>query len=54
MLQAGGFLARMQDKGRMTDVVAQMPVHVVTVTQVALLGAASHGLERIRAVTPRR
>jgi glucokinase len=47
MLQAGRFLARMQDKGRMTDVVAQMPVHVVTATQVALLGAASHGLERI-------
>ena len=52
MLQAGGFLARVQDKGRMSGVLAQMPVHVVTAPQVALLGAASHGLEQIRAVTP--
>lgn len=50
-LQAGDFLARLQDKGRMKTVVARMPVHVVTLPQVALLGAASHGLEQIRAVT---
>jgi glucokinase len=47
MLQAGGFLARAKDKGRMSDVVARMPIHVVTVPQVALLGAASHGLGRM-------
>jgi len=47
MLQAGGFLARVKDKGRMSGVLAQMPVHVVTATQVALLGAASYGLERM-------
>jgi len=52
MLQAGDFLARVQDKGRMKSVVAHMPVQVVTLPQVALLGAASHGLEQIRAVTP--
>ena len=52
MLQAGDFLARVQDKGRMKSVVAHMPVQVVTLPQVALLGAASHGLEQIRVVTP--
>jgi glucokinase len=36
-----------KDKGRMSGVLAQMPVHVVTATQVALLGAASYGLERM-------
>jgi glucokinase len=54
LLQAEGFLARVQDKGRMSDVLAPMPVHVVTAPQVALLGAASHGLEQMRAVTPPR
>ena len=55
MLQAGGFLARVKDKGRMSGVLAQMPVHVVTATQVALLGAASYGLERMQApALPRR
>jgi glucokinase len=54
LLQTGDFLARIQDKGRMKSVVAHMPVHVVTLPQVALLGTASHGLEQIRAVTPAR
>jgi glucokinase len=51
-LQAGDFLARLHDRGRMRSVIAPMPVHVVTATRVALLGAASHGLERMRAVPP--
>jgi glucokinase len=36
----------------MRPVIAPMPVHVVTAPQVALLGAASHGLERMRAGPP--
>lgn len=49
-LQDGDFLARLHDTGRMRPVIARMPVHVITATQVALLGAASHGLERMRAL----
>jgi glucokinase len=48
LLQAGGFLARVRDKGRMSAVVARMPVHVVTAPHAALVGAASHGLERMQ------
>lgn len=48
-LQEGDFIARLQDRGRMHPVVARMPVHVVVAPQAALLGAASHGLERMRA-----
>jgi glucokinase len=48
LLQAGEFLARLTDKGRLSGVLAQMPIHVVTAPQAALLGAASHGLEQIR------
>jgi glucokinase len=51
-LRDGDFLARVQDRGRMSPVVARMPVHVVTAGQVALLGAANHGLERMRSATP--
>ncbi len=47
-LRDGDFLARVQDQGRMQPVLARMPVHVVTAARVALLGAASHGLERMR------
>jgi glucokinase len=52
LLQAGAFLERLKDKGRMSGVLARMPVHVVTAPQVALLGTASHGLEHIREVMP--
>jgi glucokinase len=48
-LQAGDFLARLRDRGRMGAVIAPMPVHVVTAGEAALLGAAIHGLERMRA-----
>lgn len=49
VLRSGAFLARVLDKGRMSEVLARMPIHVVTAPQVALVGAASHGLERMRA-----
>jgi glucokinase len=49
LLRAGDFLARVRDKGRMSGLVARMPVHVVTAPHAALLGAAGFGLERMRA-----
>jgi glucokinase len=51
VLRSGAFLARVLDKGRMSEVLARMPIHVVTVPQVALVGAASHGLERIASLS---
>jgi glucokinase len=48
VLRSGAFLARVLDKGRMSELLARMPIRVVTAPQVALVGAASHGLERIR------
>jgi glucokinase len=33
-----------QRKGRMSDLMSRMPVHVILNPKVALLGAACHGL----------
>ncbi len=38
-LKGGGFLRAFLDKGRMSELVAQMPVHVVLDPDVPLLGA---------------
>jgi glucokinase len=46
-LTTGRFLQALQQKGRLSPVVARMPVHVVTRSS-ALLGAASYGLARMR------
>jgi len=43
-LQQGRFLEAFRNKGRMSDLVARMPVHVILNPKVALLGAAYHGL----------
>ena len=43
-LEQEHFVQQFTGKGRMSDLVAQMPVHVVTNPKGALLGAASHGL----------
>lgn len=40
-LGAGGFLRAFRDKGRMSDFLANVPVHVITNPQVGLLGAAA-------------
>jgi glucokinase len=40
-LGAGGFLRAFRDKGRMSDFLATVPVHVITNPQVGLLGAAA-------------
>jgi len=39
-LRQGGFLAAFRDKGRMGDMLARIPVHVVMNTGVGLIGAA--------------
>ncbi|HSD55512.1 MAG TPA: glucokinase [Burkholderiales bacterium] len=53
VLRTGALLARVLDKGRMSELLARIPIHVVTAPQTALLGAASHGLECIRALSRR-
>lgn len=40
-LKAGPFLASFRSKGRLSDIVARAPVHVVMNPKVALLGAAA-------------
>jgi len=45
VLQEGSFLEAFQNKGRYAQLLAQMPVHVVLYSKVALLGAAQYGLE---------
>jgi len=44
-LQGGEFMTAFRDKGRMSGLLAKMPVHVILNPRVALLGAACHGLE---------
>jgi glucokinase len=44
-LEQGRFMEAFQRKGRMSDLLARMPVHVILNPKVALLGAACHGLE---------
>jgi glucokinase len=45
-LEGGGFMKDFQDKGRMSDLMTRIPVHVILNPKVALLGAACHGLEQ--------
>jgi glucokinase len=40
------FMQSFTHKGRFTDMLAQMPVHVILNSKVALLGAAIHGFEK--------
>jgi glucokinase len=44
-LEQGRFMEAFRRKGRMSDLLAQVPVHVILNPKVALLGAACHGLE---------
>ena len=44
-LEDGRFLEEFQAKGRMSDLMAKIPVHVILNPKVALMGAACHGLE---------
>ena len=44
-LEKGQFIETFQRKGRLSDLMARMPVHVILNPKVALLGAACHALE---------
>jgi glucokinase len=45
-LQSNHFMQAFTHKGRFTQMLAQMPVHVILNPKVALLGAAIHGFEK--------
>jgi glucokinase len=45
ILEQGQFMDAFRRKGRFSDLMAQIPIHVILNPKVALLGAASYGLE---------
>ncbi len=45
--EEGGFMQAFVSKGRMSDILRAMPVHVVT-ARAALLGAALYGLDHMQ------
>jgi glucokinase len=45
MLEDGTFMEAFSSKGRLSNVVGRTPVHVVLNTDVALMGAASYGMD---------
>lgn len=45
-LQQGPFMESFRHKGRFTELLGQVPVHVILNPQAALLGAASYGLQQ--------
>jgi len=45
VLEQEGFMRAFRNKGRLADLLAKMPVHVILNPKVALIGAASYGLE---------
>jgi glucokinase len=49
-LETGPFLSSFRDKGRFSEMMSRVPVHVI-VAQAGLIGAAAHGLSRMRAAT---
>jgi glucokinase len=52
-LQQPRFMEAFTRKGRFTDLMRQMPIHVIT-TRAALLGAASYGLDTLTAIRSSR
>ncbi len=49
LLEDGTFLHALQGKGRFVELLARLPARVIVNPQVALLGAAHYGLQRLRA-----
>lgn len=47
LLEDGKFVATFRRKGRFADLLSRVPIHVVTVDDAALIGAASYGLARM-------
>jgi glucokinase len=45
LLRTGPFLERLASKGRDTELLRELPVHVITNTEVGLIGAALTGLQ---------
>jgi glucokinase len=45
LLDNGAFMERFTDKGRFSEMLSRIPVHVILNQKVALIGAAFHGLE---------
>jgi glucokinase len=48
LLRAGPFMDSFRKKGRLSRIVTRIPVHVILNLDVALLGAARSGMERVR------
>jgi len=48
-LQQPGFMTAFSKKGRFKDLMARVPIHVIT-TRAALVGAATYGLQRLKDV----
>ncbi|HUV88572.1 MAG TPA: glucokinase, partial [Anaerolineae bacterium] len=49
ILEKGHFMQAFQAKGRLSDLLARIPVHIILNPKAALLGAAQHGLEQTHA-----
>ncbi len=47
LLGDGHFVLAFQSKGRFAELLSRIPIHVITVADVALIGAASYGLARV-------
>ena len=47
LLEGGRFMRPFADKGRTSEILGRMPVHVITNPAAALLGAASRGLDQL-------
>jgi glucokinase len=45
LLDKGAFMERFTNKGRFSELVSRIPVHVICNTKIALMGAALYGLE---------
>jgi glucokinase len=45
-LEDGRFMQAFQRKGRFTEMLGRIPVHVILNPKIALFGAACHGLVR--------
>lgn len=46
-LENGQFMRAFSDKGRLSELMTRIPVHVILNPKVALMGAACHGLEQV-------
>ena len=44
-LETGQFMKSFTNKGRFSELVSRIPVHVILNPKIALIGAAFHGLE---------